>query len=274
MNGYKVDYHIHTTSSDGNMRPVEIVKQAKDLEYDSIAITDHNNVDGVQEALLAGEAVGLKVVPGIEIAAETEAAVGLHILGYNIDIENHELKEFLKELIENRKRRNTALFSTLQEMGYDISEEDIKVGKNSFISRQLIAGALVGKGYIENAKDAFGGNILGSPQCRKIRKAKPQAGAAIEVIRRAGGIPVLAHPIQTRGIGRPGSEAFFKNMEKIVKQLKLQGLGGLECYHPDQNEEQSKRFVEIAEKYHLHITRGSDFQGDDFSKAEETAEYR
>ena len=81
MNGYKVDYHIHTTSSDGNMRPVEIVKQAKDLEYDSIAITDHDNVDGVQEALLAGEAVGLKVVPGIEIAAETEAAVGLHILG-------------------------------------------------------------------------------------------------------------------------------------------------------------------------------------------------
>ena len=87
MDDYKVDYHIHTTASDGAMRPTEIVKQAKELEYDIIAITDHDNVDGVSEALIAGEAVGLKVVPGVEIAVETEREVGLHIIGYNIDIE-------------------------------------------------------------------------------------------------------------------------------------------------------------------------------------------
>ena len=85
---------------------------------------------------------------------------------------------------------------------------------------------------------------------------------------------MLAHPIQTRGIGSPGSEEFYENIETLIARLKKQGLRGLECFHPDQNEEQSARFVQLAEKYHLHITRGSDFHGEDFAEAEPTAEYR
>ena len=94
------------------------------------------------------------------------------------------------------------------------------------------------------------------------------------IIKEAGGTPVLAHPIQTRGIGRPGSEEFFTNIEAIIKRLKHQGLKGLECFHPDQNFEQSMRFVEMAEKYHLHITRGSDFHGKDFAEADKTTNER
>ena len=274
MSDFKVDFHIHTTASDGEARPTQIVRQAQELGYDIIAITDHDNTDGVQEALIAGEALGMKVVPGIEIAVETEGGVGLHVLGYNIDIDNQELKDFLKQLIKSRERRNAELFDALRGLGYDIHEEDIEVGKNSFIGKPLIARELVRKGYIEDEREAYGPKILGSPQCKHIHKAKPPAAEAIAMIRKAGGTAVLAHPIQARGIGRPGSEEFYRNIEAIIKELKQNKLAGLECFHPDQNTEQSMRFVELAEKYHLHITRGSDFHGSDFSKAEETAHYR
>ena len=274
MGDFKVDYHIHTTASDGKSRPTQVVKQASELGYDVIAITDHDNTDGVQEALIAGEAVGLKVIPGIEIAVEADHGIGLHILGYNIDIENQELKDFLTQLIANRKKRNIELFETLRSMGYDVGEEDIEIGKNEFIGKPLIARALVKKGYIKNENDAFGPTILGSKQCRRVKKAKPSSADAIAMIKKAGGTPVLAHPIQTRGLGRPGSEEFYKNVDAMLRDLKKQGLAGLECYHPDQNEEQSMRFVELAEKYHLHITRGSDFHGSDYALAEKTADYR
>ena len=274
MDGYKVDFHIHTTASDGEATPTQIAKQAKELDYDIISITDHDNTDGIAEGAIAAEAVGIQFIPGIEIAVVTEEGTGLHMLGYHIDIENEELKAFLAEMIERRKERNEQLFRTLQEMGYDISEEDIEVGKNNFIGKPLIAKALLRKGYIREERQAYSREILGSARCRAVRKVKPLAKDAIKVIKDAGGTPVLAHPIQTRGIGRPGSEEFYTNIEKIIKRLKNQGLKGLECFHPDQNFEQSMRFVEMAEKYHLHITRGSDFHGKDFADADKTANER
>ncbi len=274
MDDYKVDYHIHTTASDGESTPTQVVKRAKELDYDIIAITDHDNTDGIAEAKIAAEAVDITLIPGIEIAVVTEEDVGLHMLGYNIDVDNAELKEFLDKMVERRKARNEELFKTLRDMGYDITKDDIEVGKNDFIGKPLIARALLRKGYIKDERQAYGKDILGSARCRAVRKVKPLASEAIKVIKDAGGTPVLAHPIQTRGIGRPGSEEFYANIDKIIGRLKRQGLKGLECYHPDQNFEQSMRFVEMAEKYHLHITQGSDFHGKDFAEAEKTANER
>lgn len=271
MDDYKADFHIHTTASDGQASPTQIVKRAKELDYDIIAITDHDNTNGIVEGMIAAEAVGIKLIPGIEIAVVTEEGTGLHMLGYHIDIENEALKNFLDAMVQRRTERNEQLFRVLQEMGYDISREDITAGKNDFIGKPLIARALVSKGYIAEEKQAFGKDILGSAKCRAVKKVKPLAKDAIQIIKEAGGTPVLAHPIQTRGIGRPGSEQFYENIDKIIGRLKRQGLKGLECFHPDQNFEQSMRFVEMAEKYHLHITRGSDFHGIDFADAEETA---
>ena len=177
----------------------------------------------------------------------------------------------MQKLIANRKVRNEELFAVLREMGYDICESDIEVGKNEFIGKPLIARALKEKGYIKDARDAFSRDILGSKKCRQVKKIKPKANEAIDIIRKAGGMPVLAHPIQTRGIGETGSEEFFSNIALIIGRLKAQGLKGLECYHPDQNFEQSMRFVEMAEKNKLHITCGSDFHGKDYAKADKTA---
>ena len=177
-------------------------------------------------------------------------------------------------MVERRKERNEQLFKALSEMGYELTRDDIEYGKNEFIGKPIIARAMVRKGYINDQREAFGKDILGSKKCRAIRKVKPLASEAIDVIKQAGGMPVLAHPIQTRGVGRPGSEEFFQNMDMIIGRLKKQGLKGLECFHPDQNFEQSMRFVEMAEKYHLHITRGSDSHGKDLAEADKTANER
>lgn len=270
MDNYKVDFHIHTTASDGQATPTEIVKRAKELEYDIIAITDHDNTNGLAEAKIAGEALDMKVVPGIEIAVVNEEDIGLHMLGYNFDPDNEELQGFLNQMIQNRITRNKELFQVLQNMGYDVSEEEIEVGKNSYIGKPLIVRALIKKGYVKDMKEGFS-KIMNSPECKQVKKVKPLASEAIEVILKAGGTPVLAHPIQTRGMGKPGTEQFYENIDKIIGRLKRQGLKGLECYHPDQNEEQSMRFIEMAEKYHLHITMGSDFHGKDFAEADKTA---
>lgn len=273
MDAYKVDFHIHTNYSDGRATPVEIVKKAKELEYDMIAITDHDGIDGIREALIAGEAAEIKVIPGIELATETEEGIGLHILGYYFDHKDAHLNAVLAALRERRDARNHKLVAVLREMGYDISmEELLERQPNGFIGKPVIARLLEEKGYVEYFKDAFKkGQFLGSDEARKVKKEKIMASEAIELIKGAGGIAVLAHPIQTRGVGEPGSEEFYKNMDAIIKRLKIQGLKGLECYHPDQDHEQTMRFIELAEKYHLHITRGSDFHGKDFAEADPTA---
>ena len=274
MDDYKVDFHIHTTASDGLATPTEVVKRASELGYDIIAITDHDNTDGLEEARVAGEALEMKVVPGIEIAVVTESGKGLHMLGYNIDKDNEELKSFLSCMICRRKTRNEQLFKVLQEMGYDISEEELrKIQPNDYIGKPVIARALIAKGYASSIPEVFQSKkMLGSETALAIKKEKLSASDAVKLIRESGGLPVLAHPIQAKKIGTPGSREFYQNMEGIVENLVSCGLGGLECFHPDQDEKQSLRFVQMAQKYDLCITRGSDFHGKDFAEAEDTAQ--
>lgn len=266
MDEYKVDFHVHTNYSDGRATPMAILKRAKELGYDMIAITDHDGIDGIKEALIAGEALEIKVIPGIELATETEDGIGLHILGYYFDPDNAHLNEVLEDLKVRRNTRNEKLVAVLNEMGYEITMEDLrKQQPNNYIGKPVIARALEAKGYVKNFKDAFkDGQFLESPRARTVKKEKLQAKDAIQLIKEAGGVAVLAHPIQAKGIGIKGSQEFYSNMDSIIRTLKKQGLGGLECYHPDQNHEQTMKFIELAEKYHLHITRGSDFHGEEF----------
>ena len=274
MGGYKEDFHIHTNYSDGQAAPKDIVERAAELGYETIAITDHDGVDGINEAVNAGENLKIKVVPGVELATETEEGIGLHILGHYIDIENKNLRRALTELARNRDARNARMIAALNDMGYDLSQEDLKkLQPNNFIGKPVIARALAANGYIDDYRDAFKeGQFFGCSQLKKIKKKKLKAADAVNLITGAGGRAVLAHPIQTRGIGEKNSQEFYDNIELIIKRLKDAGLGGIECYHPDQDSGQSERFKLLAEKYDLEITRGSDFHGRDFAEADVTAE--
>ncbi len=272
----KIDLHIHTCYSDGQARPEDIVRKAKALGYRMIAITDHDGTGGLKEAMETGNFVGLDVISGIELATETEEGIGLHILGYGFDPGNEHLRQVLAELAERRRRRNIKLIGVLNELGYDICLEELeKEQPGGFIGKPVIARALAAKGYVENYRDAFRDvRFFANPQAKAVKKEKLKAACAVSLINEAGGSAVLAHPIQTRHVGEPGSEEFYKNMNVIIRRLKEQGLKGLECYHPDQNEAQTRRFVQIAENLELYITRGSDFHGADYSDAEPTAAVR
>lgn len=247
------------------MKPVDIVKKYKEEEYDMIAITDHDVVSGVNEAVIAGEAVQLGIVPGIEIAANYEGVKELHILGYYIDIEDENLLDFCDQLMEWRSERNQALMDYLKEQGYEITKDDLKkvAGRRSFVGKPHFAKALVEKGCPE--KDTW--TLL-----EAVPKKKADAYEVMDVIKAAKGIAVLAHPMQVKFEVEGGylqgtkcSEAekdeFFSKLDVMLRDLKKHGLKGLECYHPSAANEDSLRLVALAEKYHLHITEGSDFHG-------------
>ncbi len=267
MNIEKTDLHIHTIFSDGQTTPEKIVYKARELGFEMISVTDHDGVQGVPEALAAGKAAGINVIPGVELATEMSDGTGLHILGHGIDISNRHLVEVLADLENKRNDRNLKFIRMFNDMGYDITMEELRQQQpNSFVGKPVFARLLAAKGYIENPKDAFKpGFIFESEQAKAIKKEKLSASDAISLIIEAGGKPVLAHPIQIAGKGRTGSEEFYNNVEIIVKELKDSGLKGIECYHPDHDDEQTERFIRMAHKYGLDITRGSDFHGREYT---------
>ena len=187
------------------------------------------------------------------------------MLGYKFDHENEELQEKMEELREYRKERNEKILAALQNMGYDITMEDAKQRKGQkFIGKPNFARALVAKGYVGSVKEAFAeGVFLNAPEIRAIERKKMTAEEAIKLIAQAGGMAVLAHPAKIKKIGERGSEEYWKNFEELLRSLKKMGLKGLECFYPEHTEEEQLKFAVLAGKYHLHMTEGSDYHGDE-----------
>lgn len=272
---FKVDYHFHSWYSDGTMKPTELVKSYKERGYDEIALTDHDGVDGVAEAQIAGEALGIQVITGIELSSDgfvqgnEENPLDVHILGYRFDIDSPLLRDKCKELMDQRRVRNLKLLKVLNEMGIELEYEDLVQRKGqTYIGKPNFARALVNKGYIEKPLDAFAeGKFLESPKAKEVKKVKMSTEEAISLLLTAGGTPVLAHPMELMGqstyFAVENKEEFFEKLEKYLIKLKKSGLKGLECYHPSATEEDSIVLVNLAEKYHLHVTMGSDFHSPD-----------
>ncbi|SCJ95877.1 Histidinol phosphatase and related hydrolases of the PHP family [uncultured Eubacterium sp.] len=254
---YKVDYHMHSYYSDGTMKPTDLVRMYKEKEYDIIALTDHDGVDGISEAVIAGEALKIKVIPGIEFSTGydfDERELELHLLGYHIDIENQPLRERLKEIRKDRDVRNEKLLAYLNGLGYELTREDLlqRPGQ-TYVGKPNFARAIARKGYeIENLWEVLD----------TVKKDKISIFKAMELIKGAGGMSVLAHPMKTKKLAELRSDAFWDALERILRDLKKHGLKGLECFHPSATEEDSLRLVNLAGKYHLHITEGSDFHGE------------
>jgi 3',5'-nucleoside bisphosphate phosphatase len=260
------DLHLHTYYSDGTQSPAQVVKWAHDQGLTTIAITDHDGIDGIEEAEAAAKALGIKVIPGIEISAQTDDHIGLHILGYNIDLNNKKLRQACETMRKKRKIRNELLMKALNRMGYKLEWKDLELRQGQdYLGKPQFALAMVKKGYFKSPKDVFGQKgAFSSKEIRKIKKEKLSATEAISLIQGAGGMAVLAHPAKISHIGDPGTPEFYDKLDSMLTELKRLGLGGLECVYPEHSDEQTIQFTIMAHRHGLKVTGGSDYHGPEF----------
>ncbi|MNM78311.1 hypothetical protein D3C81_902040 [compost metagenome] len=249
----RYDLHTHTQASDGMNQPAENVRLAKEKGLTGLAITDHDTVAGIAEALLAGKELGLDVVPGIEISSRV-GEKDIHVLGYFVDPEDNRFKERLARLRLVREERNGLIIAKLQQLGLSITLEEVKAGlsrplrPDESLGRPHIADTLVRKGYVSDMRDAFDRYLAeGKPGYASLPRIAPEE--AIVWIREAGGVPVLAHP---------GLYSDDDLVRSIVERGKP---AGIEVYHSDHGPEEELRYAAMAEKYGLIVTGGSDYHG-------------
>ena len=247
-----IDLHVHTTASDGTMSPEEVVRYAKDRGLKAIAITDHDTVDGVPRALEEGRRTGIEVVEGVELSVDTPRGT-CHLLGYFVDPSDDGFREKLRVVQRARAERNLRMIERLRELGVELSLEEVRaIAPHGQLCRPHFALAMAKKGYVQSVDEAFERYLKkGGPAYVEKFKFTPEE--AIESIRRAGGLPVLAHPFTL--------ELEQQELEAFVRRLREQGLEGIEVYYPDHTEEQRAFYRQLAERYDLAITGGTDFHG-------------
>jgi predicted metal-dependent phosphoesterase TrpH len=249
----KIDLHIHTTFSDGQHTPEEIVKLAADAGITVLSITDHDSVAGLASGRAAADKAGIKFINGIEISCQGNRE--LHILGYGIDYNEPALLATCLNFARLREERAHRIIDFLRERGISISIDEVK--KTAFgsavIGRPHFAQVLVNNGYVATIREAFDKH-LAATEFDKIERPKPTAEEGIALITKAGGIPVLAHPALLKLDS--GTE------EELIKQLIGFGLKGIECLYSLHTPEQTEYYCSLAGKYDLLITGGSDFHGE------------
>lgn len=242
----KIDMHVHTKASDGILSPKEVVEWAFRNGLAGVAITDHDTVDGIEEACLTAAGYdNFQVIPGIELST-IYYAEEVHILGYHIDYYHSELVELTKTIRDERLNRGKKIIQRLKQLNYDISIEEVLVyTEGGVIGRPHIARALANKGYVSTMQEAFE-KLLGKGKPAFIERFKLPPNEAIDIIERAGGIPVLAHP------------GLLKKNINIMDILNL-GIRGIEVYHTKHTSADNKIYLKLAEKLRLFITGGSDY---------------
>ena len=248
-----IDLHAHTTFSDGTLTPTQLVEEAAAIGLSAVAVTDHDTVDGLPEALACGERLGVRVVPGVEVNCEHEQ-VTLDVLGYFLaGAPNDELETELAELRRYRDARNGRILERLAELGYPISADDLaQTAGGGAVGRPHIGEAMVRRGYADSVSDAFRRFLKrGAPAY--VDRRRLALGPAIRLLRASGGLPVIAHP----GIIRTDEAG----LEHLVREAARAGLAGLEVLYPLHDEATVARLTGLAERYGLVPTGGSDYHG-------------
>jgi predicted metal-dependent phosphoesterase TrpH len=242
------DLHIHSRYSDGTLWPEEIIGIAMDKGVKCISITDHDTIDS-QYALRELGSRAIQIIPGVELSTEYKGKE-IHILGYFIDLNNKELNDALEQVKLSRRNRAIQMIDKLNDLGINVCFEDISTETTS-IGRPHIAKLLVEKGLSKSIKEAFQHYLIkGKPAY--VDRYKIDYKKALKIISNANGVPVLAHPGE-----------IYKGLstEELIKEFKVYGLKGLEVFHPSHSSREASDYYNLARKYSLTITGGSDCHG-------------
>ncbi len=243
-----IDLHSHTTASDGSLSPRELVREAVRLGIRVLAITDHDSTDGLADALdEAASHPPLTIVPGTEINTDVEGGE-IHILGYFLRYEEDWFQAFLHEQREERVRRVHRIADRLADLGMPIDPEEVfALAKEGSAGRPHIAQVMVARGYVGSVREAFD-KYLRSGGPAHVSRKKVTPAEAVALIRKARGVPVLAHP------GLAGKD-------EMIPELIGAGLMGIECYYTDHTPAQTAAYLQMCKELDLVATGGSDFHG-------------
>lgn len=242
------DLHLHTTASDGKYSPSEVVQMAAEKGMNTIAITDHDTTKGIAEAINAGKAFGITVIPGIELSTKYKDKT-IDILGYGIN-ETPELSKVLERIREHRENRSEVIIKKFCDIGMVITSADVrKYSKGEVIARPHIAKAVVEKGYAKHTQEVFDLYLGDGKPCSEDKlKLSPLEG--ITLIQNAGGKAVLAHPRLVHD-------------DHIIAELLKLPVDGIEVWHRKHDKNDVKRYKKMAGQYNKFITGGSDFHSDE-----------
>lgn len=247
-----IDLHTHSTCSDGTLTPTQVIKAAKDVGLSAIALTDHDTVDGLKEAVEAGKKYGIEVITGIEFSVQSDTE--MHLLGLGFEIDCPAITSILDEMIYQRELRNQKVVRLLSDIGINITVDDILAEATSKVTgRSQIAKAMLRKGYVSSINEAFEKYLKhGKPAFVERTTLSPEK--AIEIIKKSGGVSSLAHLNQT---GKSDDKLY-----KILTDMKSAGLDAIEGYYTEYSDEMSEKYRQMASKTGLKLTGGSDFHGE------------
>ncbi len=248
-----IDLHTHSTASDGMYSPSHLVMLAAEKNISVLALTDHDSIEGLDEARKKAEEVGITFVPGIEISIEWNKGE-FHLLGLSLKKIDQKLLNLITFLHEERENRNRKIIQRLQENGIDISyEETVEKSRTKNIGRPHIAKILVEKKKVKKIQQAFDLYLANGRPCY-VKKRGADLDKAVDAIRSSGGIPVQAHPLSMY--------VSWSHINDVIAHIKEIGVEGLEAYHPGAKITEAKRLEKLARTFDMIVTAGSDFHGE------------
>lgn len=248
----RIDLHTHSTASDGSMSPAELMHHAKEAGLRAVALTDHDTTAGLAEARQEADRIGMELVCGVELAAWQDN-IEFHIVGLDIDDTQPEFLAAMEEMQQIREERNLKMITLMQEAGVDITPEKLRKQEgNGVLTRANFARYLVAVGFVKSLKEAFDRYLdKGKPFYLPRTKITPER--AVSLIKEAGGIPILAHPLLYK-LGKT-------TLEKYVGILKEMGLEGMEVYYSTNTPSDNIYLSRLANQFGLKYSGGSDFHG-------------
>jgi predicted metal-dependent phosphoesterase TrpH len=246
----RIDLHTHSTASDGLCSPTELAQRASEAGLTLIGLTDHDTTNGVAETQVAGATVGVTVIPGVEINTDLPGGQGeAHVLGYYLDMDQPAFQATLAFLRDAREKRGERMVQQLRDQGSNIEWARVRELAKGTVGRPHVARALIEAGYATDMNDAFA-RYLTRGKAGYVPRFKLSPEQAIQLIRSAQGVPVLAHPAGLAGLA-----------ETLLPALVLAGLLGLECYYGQYDDETVARLLALAGQHELIATGGSDYHG-------------